>query len=77
LTHSRVVVARRQVDEFVGVALVRDLLLDIGDKKPIDWDKTVKQPLVVHENANVLRVMEQLRNSPVQIAVVVDEHGSF
>lgn len=77
LTHSRVIVARRQVDEFIGVALVRDLLRDIGDKKPIDWDKSVKQPLVVHENANVLRVMEQLRNSPVQIAVVVDEHGSF
>lgn len=77
LSHSRVIVARRQVDEFVGVALVRDLLLDIGDRKPVDWDKTVKQPLVVHENANVLRVMEQLRNSPVQIAVVVDEHGSF
>lgn len=52
-------------------------MLDIGDKKPVDWDKIVKQPLVVHENANVLRVMEQLRNSPVQIAVVVDEHGSF
>lgn len=32
---------------------------------------------LVHENANVLRVMEQLRNSPVRIAVVVDEHGSF
>lgn len=35
---SRVVVARRQVDEFIGV--VRDLLLDIGDKKPANWDKT-------------------------------------
>lgn len=77
LSHSRVVVARGQVDEFTGVALVKDLLLDMSDKKPIDWDKVVKQPLVVHENANVLRVMEQLRISPVQLGVVVDEHGSF
>lgn len=45
------------------------------DKKAIDWDKVVKQPLVVHENANVLRVMEQLRISPIQLGVVVDEHG--
>ncbi len=37
----------------------------------------MKQPLVVHENANVLRVMEQLRISPIQLSVVVDEHGSF
>ncbi|MBA8818906.1 hypothetical protein BRY73_13915 [Ochrobactrum sp. P6BS-III] len=77
LSHSRVVVARRQVDEFVGVASVRDLLLDMTDKKSINWDQVVKQPLVVHESANVLRVMEQLRVSPVQLAVVVDEHGSF
>ncbi len=77
LSHSRVVVARRQVDEFKGVALVKDLLLDMTDRKEIDWAKAVKQPLVVHENANVLRVMEQLRNSPVQLAIVVDEHGSF
>ncbi|MBC2885862.1 TerC family protein [Ochrobactrum sp. CM-21-5] len=77
LSHSRVVVARRQVDEFIGVALVKDLLLDMTDKKSIDWDKVVKQPLVVHENANVLRVMEQLRTSPIHLGVVVDEHGSF
>ncbi len=77
LSHSRVVVARDQVDEFIGVASVRELLLDMTDKKVIDWDTVVKQPLVVHENANVLRVMEQLRVSPVQLAVVVDEHGSF
>ncbi len=77
LSHSRVVVARRQVDEFIGVALVKDLLLDLSDKKAIDWDKIAKQPLVVHENANVLRVMEQLRTSPIQLGVVVDEHGSF
>lgn len=77
LSHSRVVVARHQVDEFIGVALVKDLLLDMTDKKAIDWDKVVKQPLVVHENANVLRVMEQLRISPIQLGVVVDEHGSF
>jgi CBS domain containing-hemolysin-like protein len=77
LSHSRVIVARRQVDEFVGVASVKDLLLDMTDKKQINWDEVVKQPLVVHENANVLRVMEQLRVSPVQLAVVVDEHGSF
>lgn len=45
LSHSRVIVARRQVDEFIGVALVRDLLLDIGDKKPVDWDKIVSSRL--------------------------------
>lgn len=75
--HSRVILARGQVDEFVGVALTKDLLLYLADSKPIEWQKAMKQPLVVHEHSNVLRVMEQLRGSSVQMAVVVDEHGSF
>ncbi|MGQ5718822.1 TerC family protein [Pseudochrobactrum asaccharolyticum] len=75
--HSRVILARGQVDEFVGVALTKDLLLYLADSTPIDWQGAMKQPLVVHEHSNVLRVMEQLRGSPVQMAVIVDEHGSF
>lgn len=75
--HSRVILARGQVDEFVGVALTKDLLLYLADGMPIDWQKAMQQPLVVHEHSNVLRVMEQLRGSSVQMAIVVDEHGSF
>ncbi|MCR2735664.1 hypothetical protein NSP45_24810, partial [Salmonella enterica] len=61
--HSRVILARGQVDEFVGVALTKDLLLYLADSAPIDWQSAMKQPLVVHEHSNVLRVMEQLRGS--------------
>lgn len=69
--------ARGRVDEFVGVALTKDLLFAILDGGKIDWDKVTRQPLILHENANVLRVMEQLRGSSVQMGVVLDEHGSF
>ncbi|NTS32120.1 TerC family protein [Phyllobacterium sp. BT25] len=77
LSHSRVVLARGRVDEFVGVALTKDLLFAILDGGKIDWEKVTRQPLIFHENANVLRVMEQLRGSYVQMGVVLDEHGSF
>jgi CBS domain containing-hemolysin-like protein len=77
LNHSRVIVANGRIDEFQGVALVKDLLIDLSDNEKINWEKHIKQPLVVHENANVLRVMEQLRTSSVQMALIVDEHGSF
>lgn len=75
--HSRIILARDKVDEFLGVALTKDLLLTLADGTKIDWQKSMRQPLVVHENANVLRVMEMLRRSLVQIAIIVDEHGSF
>ncbi|MGL4286207.1 MAG: TerC family protein [Phreatobacter sp.] len=77
LTHSRVVLARGRVDDFVGVALVKDLLNALADGGTIDWSSVQRQPLVVHESIKVLRAMEQLRLAPVQMAVVVDEHGAF
>ena len=43
----------------------------------INIDRSLRQPLVVHESLNVLQMMGQLRKSPLQMAVVLDEYGSF
>ncbi|MDN5249220.1 MAG: TerC family protein [Alphaproteobacteria bacterium] len=75
--HSRVILARDKVDEFVGVALTKDLVTAWLDGKKISWKKFMRQPLVVHENTNVLSLMEKMRQAPVQMAIIVDEHGSF
>lgn len=75
--HSRFPIARDSLDEFVGVALAKDLLRDLIEGGKIDLERSLRQPLIVHESASVLRVMEQLRKSPLQLAVVVDEYGSF
>ncbi|WP_332066245.1 TerC family protein [Bartonella sp. CB189] len=75
--HSRLILAREKVDEFVGVALTKDLLLNLAEGKQINWKKAMREPLVVHENTSVLRLMEQFRRSSIQLAIIVDEHGSF
>ncbi|MCZ2204030.1 TerC family protein [Bartonella sp. A05] len=75
--HSRLILACEKVDEFVGVALTKDLLLNLAEGKKINWQKAMREPLVVHENTSVLRLMEQLRHSSIQLAIIVDEHGSF
>ncbi|MGQ4275390.1 TerC family protein [Terrihabitans sp. B22-R8] len=77
LTHSRVILARDNVDDFVGVAVTRELFDAMLDGRPIDWARVARQPVVVHESTDVLKLMEQLRRSPVQMAMVVDEHGSL
>lgn len=77
LTHSRVILARDNVDDFIGVAITKELLNALIDGKDIDWAKVVRQPVVVPETTNVLRVMEQLRRSPVQMAMIMDEHGTL
>jgi len=75
--HSRIVLARGKIDEFVGIAFTRDLLFHIVNGAAIDWHKVLRQPHVAHENTSVLRVMEQLRRQSVPLTIVVDEHGSF
>lgn len=77
VTHTRVILARKQVDNFVGVAITKELLHQLIDTGSINWARATRQPVVVHETTDVLRVMEQLRRSPVQMAMIVDEYGTL
>ena len=43
----------------------------------LDFDKHLREPVIVHENAQVLMVMEQLRQAPLQMALVLNEYGSI
>jgi CBS domain containing-hemolysin-like protein len=74
--HSRFPIARGSLDEFLGVALAKDLLRDLIETGKIDFERSLRQPLVVHESVNALRLLEQLRQSPLQVAIVLDEYGS-
>ncbi len=76
LKHARVLVADGDLDDFAGVALSKDLLAALLDGHELDLKALVREPVVLHESLNVLRVMEQLRRARVPLAVIVDEHGS-
>ncbi|MBR0652201.1 TerC family protein [Roseomonas terrae] len=73
---SRFPVARGRLDELAGVALTRDLLQDLLRGGAIDVARSVHPPVIVPENLPVLVAMERLRQSPVQMLIVVDEYGS-
>jgi CBS domain containing-hemolysin-like protein len=74
--HSRFPIAKGSLDDFVGVALAGDLLRDLVETGAIDFQRSLRQPLVVHESISALRLLEQLRQSPLQVAIVLDEHGA-
>lgn len=76
-SHSRFILTRGSLDEFAGVALTKDLLRDLLEKGELDLNRSLRQPLVVHENVSALRVMDQMRKSPLQMALIVDEYGSL
>lgn len=75
--HSRFPLARGSLDDFIGIAHAKDLLRDFMQTGEIDFERSLRQPLVVHESVNGLRLMELLRQSPSQVAIVLDEFGSL
>lgn len=75
LGHSRFPIGRGSLDDFLGIALAKDLLRDIIEDGKVNLERSIRAPLVVHESANVLKLIEQLRRSPLQMAVVLDEYA--
>jgi putative hemolysin len=75
--YSLVVVADNGIDDASGVIYKKDLLDDALAGKPFDFLKHLRQPVVVPENAPVLKLLELMRGTLVHCAFVVDEYGSL
>lgn len=75
--HGLMPVARGELDRLQGVARVRDLLADIITHGHIDEVGSLRQPLVVPATVSVIKLVEQLRTSRAQVALVSDEFGGI
>ena len=73
--HAQMLVSRGELDEVIGIVLKEDLLDSAIDKHPLDVAKLAREPLVVHEATPFLRVLDQFKQRPVRLAVIVDEYG--
>lgn len=77
MTHSRLIVAHGELDNIAGIVPTHKVLNDYIETGILDFEKHIREPVIVHENAQVLMVMEQLRQAPLQIAIVLNEYGSI
>jgi putative hemolysin len=75
--HDQLLVGRGGIDEPLGMVLKKDLLGQVLAGQPLDPLAVVREPLIVHESAPVYRVLEQFKQAPVQLAMIVDEYGSL
>jgi putative hemolysin len=75
--HEQILVSRQTVDSLMGVVRKRDLLDQTLDGQQLDPLALVKEALVVHDAAPVLKVFDELKRRPGQMAIVVDEYGSL
>lgn len=77
MTHSRLIVAHGELDNIAGVVLTHKVMNEYIETGVLDFQKHLREPVIVHENAQVLMVMEQLRQAPLQMALVLNEYGSI
>jgi CBS domain containing-hemolysin-like protein len=75
--HEQLLIGRSGIDEPLGMVLKKDLLDQVLDGKAIDPLAVVRAPPVVHEGAPVFQVLEQFKQAPVRLAMVVNEYGSL
>ena len=84
--HEQIVVAKGTLDQVVGVLRKQDLLdLHLDGKLLLDKEggsqdqllSAMREPLIVHDGATVLQVLETFRNRPIQMALIVDEYGAL
>ncbi len=75
--HGLFPVAHGELDRLAGVARARDLLADLLAYGKIDLTRSLRQPLVVPASVNVVKLVEQMRHSRAQVALISDEFGSI
>ena len=75
-SHSRYPVCRGQFDELLGIVQTGDLADWLRDPAAGDLASRLRPPLIVHESTRILRLLDLFRESKLNFAVVVDEHGS-
>lgn len=74
---TRLLVARDELDNLLGVVQSRDLLTAALDNQPLDLARLALSPLAVPEGTSALKVLEMLRQEPLPLAIVIDEYGSI
>ncbi len=74
---TRLLVARDELDNLVGVVQSRDLLTAALSNQPLNLAELAAEPLAVPEGTSALNVLEMLRQEAVPLAIVIDEYGSI
>ncbi len=75
--HSRYPVARDDLDDIIGVVMVKDLLAKHMVDEKIDLVELAQPPLFVPESMPALDVIERLRETSSHLALVIDEYGGL
>jgi putative hemolysin len=83
--HSRIPIYEGLPDQIIGILYTKDLLRVVLDRRrrqvppdsPLDLRSILHQPMIVPETMPVSRMLDDARRRHSQMAMVVDEFGTF
>lgn len=75
--HSAYPVCHESMDHVVGIVRVNDLLLQLLRGDSLDLRAIMHKPLFIPENVSTGEILKRIKQSPVHVALIVDEHGGI
>jgi putative hemolysin len=72
---SRFPAAEGNLDRFVGVIAVKDLIAGCFAGAPVDLRAAVRQPLVFPETTSALQILHDFQSRKAELGIVVDVYG--
>ncbi|MBX7107892.1 MAG: hemolysin family protein [Chitinophagales bacterium] len=75
--HSNFPVCKKNLDNIVGIATIKDILIQISKHQPWNLADLIKQPLYVPESMPALELLENFRNTGNHVSLVLNEYGSL
>lgn len=74
IPHSRIPVAKKDIDDVVGVLYVHDLFKHLN-QETISISELMRQPVFVPENLTLDRCVQLMQDNKSQVLIVRDEYG--
>lgn len=75
--HSRIPVYKGDMDNIIGIVHMKDMVANLAGGEAFEIKDIIREPLVVSPAMRVMDLMQQMRQSKIHIAFVVDEFGGI
>ncbi len=73
--YSRLPVFRENIDDIIGILHVKDLLIALSRRAPIDLAQWIRPAYSVPENKRLHELLKEMQQQSIEMAIVSDEYG--
>ncbi len=75
--HSKILACNKTLDDFIGIIVMKELLLELYKNKDINLKSLLRDPLIVPSTLKAQKILDRFRQEHNFLAIAVDEYGSL